>query len=317
MNQPPSAGRAVGVRTARQSVHDLGSPRYLRILNIALSSGFMLSIEDLRFFAILASSPSLAAAARAMDVTPPAVTQRLQLIERKLGIRLVDRSGRRMALTDEGDLLATHSQRIRDELGELEESLLSSRGVVSGRLRVIAPFGFGRRYVAPAAAHFLIEHPRVTLSFVLSDRPGCVADDTWDLLIQIGELRDSSLVVRRLAPNQRFICASPDYVARRGTPTSPEDLRSHDCIALRENDEDVTLWRFAPADGGDPVHIRIEPRLASNDGEVALGWALAGLGVICRSEWAVVDYLRTGHLVRLLGRWQLPSADVSVFFGPT
>src|SRR5882762_765941 len=239
----------------------------------------MISSEDLRFFVTLAASTSLAAAARSLNVTPPAVTQRLRLIEERLGLRLVDRSGRRMVLTDEGDHLAGGGRRILDEIEELAHTLAARRAVVSGHLRVVAPPGFGRRYIAPAAAQFRTTHPQITLSLMLSDRPARLADDAWDLMLYVGELRDSSLVTQCLAPNERFVCATSEYFTRTGTPSHPRDLLKHNCIALRENDEDVTMWRFTPSQRGKPVGIRIEPTLSSNDGEVIRAWALAGAGV--------------------------------------
>jgi DNA-binding transcriptional LysR family regulator len=270
----------------------------------------MISTEDLRFFIALASAASLADAARNLHVTPPAVTQRLRLLETRLGMRLIDRSGRRMMLTDEGELLAVHARRICDDIGNLSDELASRRGTVAGHLRVIAPLGFGQRYVAPAIALFRGLYPEVSASLVLSDRPARVSDDMWDLMVHIGELRDSSLVSRRLAPNRRILCAAPSYLARRGEPRRPEELLTHDCIALRENDEDVTMWRFTPKHHGVPANIRIEPALTSNDGGTVRDWALAGLGIISRSEWDVAEHLHAGRLVPLLEAWMQPDADI-------
>ncbi len=274
----------------------------------------MLSSADLQFFAILARSPSLAGAARELDVTPSAVTQRLQDVERRVGVRLIERSGRRITLTDEGELLDRRGRAINDDLASLEEALASRRGVVAGHVRVLAPFGFGRRYVAPLAARFLDEHAEVTLDLVLADRLGRAPDNSWDVAVHIGEPRESSLAAIRLAPNDRFVCASPAFVAQFGTPAEPRELLNYQCIALRENDEDVTLWRFTDA-ARVVTQVRIEPRLASNDGDVVREWAIAGHGIIVRSEWSVADDLREGRLVRLLGNYRLPPADVVAFVG--
>lgn len=275
----------------------------------------MISSDDIRFIVALAQSNSLAAAARALNVTPPAVTQRLQSMEERVGLRLVDRSGRRMVLTDEGDHLAIGGRRILEEIGELADTLAARRAVVSGHLRVVAPLGFGRRYVAPAAARFGSLHPEVTLSLMLFDRPAQLADDTWDLMIYVGKLRSSSLITQSLAPNERFLCAAPDYLARAGIPKHPNDLLKHHCIVLRENDEDVTMWRFSPVQRGKPVGIRIVPTLSSNDGEVIRDWALTGAGVIMRSEWDIADDLHAGRLVRVLEDWTLPPANIVALFG--
>ncbi|KMO25391.1 LysR family transcriptional regulator [Methylobacterium indicum] len=275
----------------------------------------MLATDDLRFFLAVAEAPSLAAASRALDVSPPAVTQRLRALEERLGTHLVDRAGRHLALTGEGELLAERGRAILDALGELDEALAARRGQVVGHLRVVAPLGFGRRHVAPVAAAFQAAHPEVAIDLTLSDRLGGVPEGTFDLAVHVGEIAGAApgLIARRLAPNARIVCAAPAYLAARGEPSVPDDLRRHACIALRENDEDVTLWRFAR--DGREARVRIEPRLASNDGEVVRGWALAGRGVILRSEWDVADDLRAGRLVRLLQDFAAPEAPVVALIG--
>ncbi|MCW0209712.1 LysR family transcriptional regulator [Achromobacter veterisilvae] len=269
----------------------------------------MITTDDLRFFLSLAATRSLAEAARALDVTPPAVTQRLHALEKRLGVRLVNRSGRGTALTDEGRLLALRAEQICGELGDLADELAGRRGVVAGHLRVIAPLGFGQRYVAGLVAEFRQHSENVTASLLLSDGPPRLAADDWDVMVHIGELRDSTLVAYPLAPNRRVLCASPAYLARRGAPAKPEDLRGHDCIALRENDEDVTLWRFKQG-RGPAVGVRVSPVLSSNAGETAVEWALAGHGIIVRSEWDVAAHVGARRLVPLLAGWSLPQANI-------
>jgi DNA-binding transcriptional LysR family regulator len=186
---------------------------------------------------------------------------------------------------------------------------------VVGHLRIVAPLGFGRRHVAPVAAAFQAEHPQVAIDLLLSDRLGGVPAGTFDLAIHVGEIERAApgLIARRLAPNARLVCAAPAYLAAHGGPAVPADLRSRACIALRENDEDVTLWRFRR--DRQEERVRIEPRLASNDGEVVRRWALAGRGIILRSEWDVADDLRAGRLVRLLDAYALPDAPVVALLG--
>ncbi|HEY1855823.1 LysR family transcriptional regulator [Acidocella sp.] len=269
----------------------------------------MFSVDDLRFVVTLSGSVTLAAAARAMNVTPPAVTQRLRLLEERLGVRLVNRLGRRLALTDEGLLFVQHAATILDDMAHMTDALTARRHVVSGHLRILAPLGFGRRYVAPVVAAFRMQFPDLQIDLNLSDRPLQFRDDTWDVLIYIGELPDSGLVSRTLAPNTRFLCAAPGYIAQHGTPERPADLVRHTCIVLKENDEDITLWRFLAQDGR-PARVRVRPVLTTNDGGVARAWALAGMGIVMRSEWDVAEDLQRGDLVPVLRDWQLPSADV-------
>jgi DNA-binding transcriptional LysR family regulator len=276
----------------------------------------MLDANDLRFFVAIAAAPSLAAAARALNVSPPAVTQRLRALEDRVGVYLLDRSGRGLTLTDEGELLAERGRDLLGAFDDLSEALAERRGQVTGHLRIVAPFGFGRHHVAPVVAAFRTSHPGVRIDLRLSDRLGRMPPETWDLAIHVGEIKDTtpSLTVRHLAPNERILCAAPAYLARRGAPRTPLELRDHSCIALRENDEDVTLWRFHSGDSGEE-RVRVEPELASNDGEVARCWALAGLGVLLRSEWDVADDLRAGRLLRLLHSHTLPSAPVVALLG--
>jgi len=269
----------------------------------------MISTDDLRFFSVVAASASLAAAARALDVSSPAVTQRLRLLEERVGVRLVDRSTRHLTLTAEGELLATRGQRLVSEIDDLGETLASRRGVVTGHLRIAAPFGFGRRFVEPAAAQFRMRYPETSVELDLFNNPISDKAEAWDLIVHVGELIDSTMQMRVLARNDRILCASPGYVARKGRPEHPRDLRHHECAALRENSQDATHWRFHHDTFG-TESVRIHPVMSSNDGAVVRSWALAGLTIVIRSEWDVAEDLKAGRLIQLLPGWSPPSADV-------
>ena len=179
----------------------------------------MITSQDLRFFAEIARSPSLASAARSLNVSPPAVTQRLKLLEERLSARLIDRVRGAICLTSEGELLLEKAQAILVELDHLDAAFFERRNRVTGPLRVIAPLGFGRRHVAGFMASFNRMHPEITLSLKLSEAPIITAQkEAWDVLINIGHLRDSSAIQRQLAANQRILCAAPDYLAKHGQP---------------------------------------------------------------------------------------------------
>lgn len=274
----------------------------------------MLSLDDLRFFSAVASARSLAATARALDVTPPAVSQRLAGLERKMGVRLIERERNGIRLTDEGDLVAARARAILLDLEDLESEVAARRDELSGPLRVAAPLGFGRRYLGPLISRFHEDHPGVSVDLALSDRPP-EANARIDIAIHIGELRDTSSILVKLAPNDRIVCASPDYLARAGTPTELHDLQRLDCLALRENDEDSTLWRFTRGD--QHLSVRVRPKLASNDGEIVREWALEGRGVIIRSEWHIADDLKAGRLVQVLHDFKPPVANVVALLGPS
>ena len=275
----------------------------------------MISTQDLQFFAVVASAPSLAAAARALDVTPPAVTQRLRQLEHRLQVRLVERSSRRLRLTEEGALLADKGAAIVGDIEAIVDELSRRRSRVTGCLRVAAPFGFGRVHIAPAMALARARHPELDLRLWLFEDPaGSLNADNWDVLIHVGPLADSRLTMRRLAPNRRILCAAPAYLDERGRPDHPDDLAGHDCGVIREDQADVSLWSFT-ARGGATQTVRIHPRFASNDGMVVRDWTLAGLGLALRSEWDVADSLRDGRLVELLPDWRALDADVVALLG--
>ncbi|WP_431122051.1 LysR family transcriptional regulator [Variovorax paradoxus] len=274
----------------------------------------MISSEDLRFFNVLAQSASLAEAARKMDVTPPAVTQRLQALEARIGIRLIDRSGRRMVLTDEGGLVASHGTIVADAMEALTEALANRKKAVSGHLRVAAPHGFGRLHVSPVVDAFAKAHPGVTVTLDLADHPGAHLVESSDVIVHIGPPGAQNQIVTTLAPNRRILCASPDYLVGAPPIQSPSDLLRHRCLVVRENDEDVTLWRFVHA-SREPQTVRIRPTMCSNDGAVVCDWAVSGQGVAMRSEWNVAADLAAGRLKRVLASWEVPAADVVAMLG--
>ncbi|CAM2877536.1 LysR family transcriptional regulator [Moritella viscosa] len=275
----------------------------------------MLTSEDLRFFYTISTQPSLTAAARKLNVTPPTVTQRLQAIESKVSVKLVQRQARGISLTEEGYLLQNKARFILAEMDQLQTLMTNKKNLVSGTLKVLAPLGFGNDYIAPLVGEFQQQHPNLTVELELSDKPSWAESHKWDIIIYIGELRDSTLKLATLAPNQRFLCASPDYLKRHGSPESPRKLKNHTCIALRENSEDVTLWRFTHTNSEKQESIRITPTFTSNEGSVIKNWAIAGHGIIMRSEWDVQPELNNGALVRLLPDYSLPSADIVALLG--
>lgn len=271
----------------------------------------MISSTDLQLVQAIASGGSLAAASRTLNVTASAVSQRLSSLEQRLGIKLAERSGGvSLVMTTEGELLAARAEDLLDTLGELEEEIAAQRGILSGHLKIVAPLGFGRLSIAPLLATFQAQNPGITVNLQLSDQLGHLPRDSWDIIFRVGPLKNSGLLRTALAPNKRILCASPQYLKQHGSPRTPADLTNHQCIAIREDDEDVTLWRFTDTEGK-RSDIRIAPALASNDGEVAKGWALAGRGIIQRSEWSVQEDIKAGRLTELLSHWQAPDAPVT------
>lgn len=265
----------------------------------------MLRIEDLQLAAALAQAPSLSAAARALNVTPPALSMRLRKLEAGLGLALAVRSARRLSLTPEGERLAREAAALLAQLQALPESLRRDDSRLTGTLRVAAPFGYGRWHIAPVLARLAQRHPELRVQLDLRETPWPDHQDA-DAVVHIGAVRDSSWVTRRLADNERWLCASPQYLQDHGMPREPRDLLHHRCICIRENDEDASLWRFRRADAGaagrkSAETVRIAPAYVSNDGNVARAWAEQGLGLVVRSQWDAEGAVARG--ARRAARW--------------
>ncbi|MBP0597179.1 LysR family transcriptional regulator [Herbaspirillum sp. LeCh32-8] len=265
-------------------------------------------ISDIEFFTRLVRYGSLSALARDLGLTPPAVSARLAQLEKRLGVRLLNRTTRRLAMTQEGELYLKTGSRLLEEVQELERMVSSSREVPRGLLKVNATFGFGRRHIAPALSAFRLRYPEVDVQLDLTDRPMNLAESAFDVGIRFGELPDSRLVARRLASNRRFICGAPSYLEQHGEPQSPDDLRSHRCIVLRENDTAYGTWHFSR--GKRQQTVKVHGAMSSNDGEATLHWALDGHGLLLRSQWDVQQFIDAGRLRRVLPDWDLPPADI-------
>ncbi len=270
---------------------------------------------DLGFFSTLAAAGSLSAAARELGISTPAVSKRLALVEARLGLGLVNRSTRRMSLTPEGELYLEHARRILAEVDEMARQLGASRGTPQGLLRVNATLGFGRSHVAPVLSRFARQHPQVDVQLQLSVNPPPASDDSYDVNIRFGAPPDARVIARLIARNRRLLCASPAYLARHGEPKAPADLARHACIGIRQGDEAYGLWRLTPVRtrGGRALRseaIKTRGNLSTNDGEIAVLWALDGHGILMRAEWDIARHLKSGRLVPVLPGWATPDADI-------
>lgn len=264
--------------------------------------------SELSFFVQLIKSGSLAATARELNLTPPAVSKRLARLEQRLGVRLLNRTTRSISLTAEGELYLINAQRILGEIEEMERQVSSSRAEPKGLLRLNAPLGFGRTHISVAISSFVKRYPDVTIQLHLTDRPMNLPDDSIDVAIRFGELPDSRLIARKIAVNRRRLCAAPAYLKTFGCPQTPEDLARHNCIVLRQNDSAFGIWRLSQ--GKRTESIKVGGNLSTNDGEVALNWALDGHGILLRAEWNLAAHLRSGELVEVLADYQAPPADI-------
>lgn len=270
------------------------------------------SSADLEFFVLLAKLGSLAASARALNISPPAATVRLAQIEQRLGVRLVNRTTRKISLTSEGEIYLLHATRLLYELREMDELISSSNKTPRGLLRINAPLGFGRTVLAPLVKTFANKFPEVEIVLDVSDKPINLVDSSFDLAIRFGEPPSEGLIARRIATNKRFICASPIYLNKFGTPKKPDDLAKHKCIIHRQNDDGFCIWRLT--DSSKTYIVKVHGALSSNDGDIVLNWALGGEGILLRSEWSVSKYLESGRLQRILAEYSLPDADLFAYY---
>ncbi len=272
----------------------------------------MQDASDLAFFALLARSASLAAAAAELGVTPPAVSRRLAALEARLGVRLLNRTTRRQSLTPEGERYLDEGGRILHEIEQLERSLAASREAPRGLLRINATFGFGRRHLGPVIADFARLYPDVEVILQLTDKALDLTATAMDVGICFGPPPDARVLARKIAGNRRLLCAAPAYLAERGVPLEPRELAAHQCIVIRENTRAFNSW--ALVDGPRQLTVKVRGALSSNHGEVAVDWALAGHGILLRSEWDVAPYLRSGQLVRVLAPWVGASGDIHAVY---
>ena len=264
--------------------------------------------SELRFFCLLVKQGSLAATARELNLTPPAVSRRLSQLEERLGVRLLNRTTRRISLTSEGEVYFGNALRILSDIEEMERLVSSSRAAPKGLLRVNAPLGFGRSYIGPAIPAFSQRYPDVEVQLHLTDRPIGLPDEAIDVSIRFGELPDSRLIAKKIAANRRLLVASPAYLRAAGTPAYPHDLVQHQCIVLRQNETAYGNWRLSR--GKQTETVKVHGKLSTNDGEVALNWALEGHGILMRAEWDVAKYLRSGRLLQVLSDFDTPPADI-------
>lgn len=267
---------------------------------------------ELSFFSTLASCGSLSAAARELGITTPAVSKRLAQMEARLGLPLVNRTTRRMSLTPEGEVFLEHARRILGDIADLDQLLTRSKGTPKGLLRVNATLGFGRLHITPVISRYVRQYPDVDAQLQLSVSPPPLTDDQFDVCIRFGAPPEARVIAKRLAPNRRLLCASPEYLMARGEPKVPNDLAHHNCIGIRQGDEAYGVWRLSPLRGThrDAEAIKVRGNLTTNDGEIAVNWALDGHGIVMRAEWDIERYLNSGRLVQVLPQYQTPDADI-------
>ena len=253
-------------------------------------------LTGLEVFAKVAAAGSLSAAGRAIGLSQTMVTKHLAALETRLGAKLFHRTTRRLSLTDAGRGYLESCERILAEIEAAEAAVAADRLEPRGLLRLNVPLVFGVRQIAPRLAEFARLHPHVTVELGLNDRQVDLAEEGWDLAIRIGNLRDSSLVARRLAPCRMALCASPAYLAAHGTPCTVADLAQHNCLGYTLAQAGADRWMMGRRS---EINVPISGNLRANNGDALLAAAIAGQGIIQQPTFILADAVRSGDLVRI------------------
>ncbi len=254
---------------------------------------------------------SQSAAGRELGVTAAMAGRYVRALEDRLGVRLLNRSTTRQSLTEAGTAFYAEAMAVLDSLDAAERAASERRAEPHGVLRVNAPMSFGARFLAAATAEFCARHPHIRVEMVLNDRVVDLIEEGYDVVVRIGPMQDSSLMARRLAPCRFVLCASPDYVRRRGAPVTPDDLRQHDCL-LYAYYSGGGAWTFQGDSGEQSVGV--SGSLVANNGDAVTEAAMAGQGIILQPTFIVGDALRDGRLVRLLEGWRVRDSGVHAVY---
>lgn len=258
-------------------------------------------LEGMNVFAAVVDTGSFTAAARQLRASKAAVSTQIQKLEDRLGARLLNRTTRKLSLTDEGRGFYEHCRRILDEARDAVDALDTTDAAPRGVLRVNAPMSFGILHLGPAVADFMHTYPEIEVDLVLNDRHIDVIEDGFDIAIRISRLPDSSLIARRLAPCRRVLLASPEYWDRKGRPKHPTDLKNHDALIYDYLPEPDT-WSFKGPEGR--IAVTVQGRMRANNGEVLLSAAKRGLGVNLAPTFFCCGEIRDGELEIALSEFE-------------
>jgi DNA-binding transcriptional LysR family regulator len=252
-----------------------------------------------------------AAAARESSLSATMVAKHVQALESHLGSKLLNRTTRRQSLTEAGHIYHEHCRRLLADIDAADRSVGQLRATPRGTLRITAPVTFGTRRLAPALADFLRTYPDVNVDLALNDRVVDLVDEGFEAAIRVGRLPDSQLVARSLHPYRSMLCASSDYLRRRGRPKTPADLAAHDCLGFSFAGV-RGRWRLSR--DGEDASVPFTPRLRANNGEALRQAALAGAGIVMQPEVLLADDVTEKRLVRILPAWSLPSRPLHIVY---
>ena len=273
------------------------------------------TFAQLQVFVGIVEAGSISGAAERLGMAKSAVSRRLAELEARLGTSLIQRTTRRLNLTDSGRTYYARCVGILADLEEAESAVSQAHGALRGGLKVALPLAFGLRHLAPLIHQFMTLHPEVRFELDFNDRQIDLMQEGFDLAIRIATLEDSSLIARRLAPIRHILCASPDYLVKHGTPETATDLARHVCLAY-SNLRDPGLWTYWSADGQTGT-VRVPVRLAASSGEFLLQAGIAGEGLLLLPTFYVHEALRTAQLVKVLPAYTWPELSAYAVYPPT
>ena len=270
----------------------------------------MSQLEDMQIFVSTVDAQSFTAAADRLGLSKQFISRRIMALEERLGARLLIRTTRKLSITDTGRAYYERALKIIDEVNDAEQLVSSENSSPRGTLRISAPMSFGTLHLGPAIVRFMALCPEVRIELDLSDRFVDIVGEGYDMAVRIGQLADSSLVARQIAPTQVVACASPAYLKQRGTPATPADLKDHDCLPYGHGRN--VEWVFS--DKGKPLHVPVKGRLRANNGELGCTAAVAGLGIVLLPTFIVGAALRSKQLVTILDAYAPPPLTIYVVY---
>lgn len=273
-----------------------------------------MDLNLLRIFERVVSTGSFTAAAADLRMSKGAVSRHISSLEEELGVRLLNRTTRRLSLTPTGEEVLLGAERLLEVAEDVEAIASETAGTIGGLLRVSGPITFAINELSPYLSEFMTRYPDVKLDFDLTDHSVDFVEGGYDVGVRIGQLKDSSLIVRQLAPIQRYVVAAPAYLEKHGVPKVPEDLRNHNCLRY-SLDPHFNRWRFVGSDGQEHV-IPVSGSLSATTSEALIAPLLGGHGIANWPDFILYSYVASGQLVQLLPDYTAePRLTLQVIYG--
>lgn len=257
-------------------------------------------LESMRVFVRVVELGSITSGGRDLRLTPAVASNRIKELEKRLGVRLFNRTTRSLTPTEVGTVFYDHARRVVDTLEEAEAIVAGYSNTPRGAIQVAAPLGIGRRMIAPLIPAFTEKYPEIEIRLRLSDRKVNILEDRMDIAFFLGEAQDSNLKLRQIKMCSRVLCASPDYLARKGLPKTPQSLidEAHNCLLLRYPRSPEYFWVLETTDG--PLKLEVSGAYDADDGDVLTQWALEGFGIANKPRFDIAEHLASGRLVQIL-----------------